>query len=100
MKSSLLVKRLWECRPNSPPELGGVAAPSRKCCEASFERRRRGGSQDIALRNHPARLVSRGFALSGSRSAPRLAAPPNLGGEFTPSAVGAFFVICLALLSL
>src|ERR671930_2337406 len=27
-----------------PQELGGVAAPSIKCCEATFERRRRGGS--------------------------------------------------------
>jgi hypothetical protein len=28
----------------SPPKLGGVAAPSTKCREATFERRRRGGS--------------------------------------------------------
>ena len=35
---------------SSPPKLGGVAAPSRKCCEATEAGRRRGG----CLRNHPA----------------------------------------------
>src|SRR5882724_6313507 len=34
---------------SSPPKLGGVAAPSIKCCEATEAWRRRGG----CLRNHP-----------------------------------------------
>jgi hypothetical protein len=34
---------------DSPPKLGGVAAPSRKYREASLERRRRGGSEDATL---------------------------------------------------
>src|SRR5919198_5818237 len=30
---------------NSPPKLGGVAAPIKKCCEATLAGRRRGGSK-------------------------------------------------------
>jgi NitT/TauT family transport system substrate-binding protein len=55
-------------RDNSPPKLGGVAAPSRKCCVATFERRGRGGSVEG---------TTPPFAKKRANGT-----PPNLGGEF------------------
>ena len=52
--------------PPSPPKLGGVAAPSRKCREATSE----GADGVVLLRNHPAVRKKRA---NGT--------PPNLGGE-------------------
>src|ERR1700756_2369788 len=51
---------------STPPKLGGVAAPSRKCREASLA-----GADGVVLsETTPSRLIKR-----------RRATPPNLGGE-------------------
>jgi hypothetical protein len=51
---------------SSPPKLGGVAAPSKRCREATLE----GADGVVLLGTTPARLMKR-----------RRATPPNLGGE-------------------
>src|SRR5437870_9512183 len=53
---------------SSPPKLGGVAAPSRKCCEATEAGRRRGGCLEE---------TTPPFAKKRANGT-----PPNLGGEF------------------
>src|SRR6267143_3818279 len=62
----------------SPPGTGGVDAPSRKCREASFERRGRGGQfgETFRVSDHPVCAASeRELFLIGA------ATPPVPGGE-------------------
>src|SRR5437879_8021444 len=62
----------------SPPGTGGVDAPSRKCCEASIERRGRGGQfgETFRVSDHPVCAASeRDRLLNGA------ATPPLRGGE-------------------
>src|SRR6266446_5490082 len=62
----------------SPPGTGGVDAPSRKCREASFERRGRGGQfgETFRVSDHPVCAASeRDLFLNGA------ATPPVPGGE-------------------
>jgi hypothetical protein len=57
---AIVLAAVWGPRVGSPPKLGGVAAPPRKCCEASLE-----GADGVVpktyastlrVRNHPAPL--------------------------------------------
>src|SRR6266853_4402536 len=62
----------------SPPGTGGVDAPSKKCREASFERRGRGGQfgETFRVSDHPVCAASeRDLFLNGA------ATPPVPGGE-------------------
>src|SRR2546428_1110599 len=64
----------------SPPGTGGVDAPPIKCCEASFERRGRGGQfgATFSVSDHPVCAASeRELFLSGA------ATPPVPGGEYS-----------------
>src|SRR5882762_8747898 len=70
----------------SPPGTGGVDAPSRKCREASFERRGRGGQfgETFRVSDHPVCAASeRDLFLNGAATppVPGGCSPPVPGGE-------------------
>ena len=75
---------------SSPPESGGVAAPPKRGCEATFERRRRGGSETVPLEmtvKEPPRRASR---VSPPDSGGEFYAAPRADYSFTRSLAGAF----------
>ena len=78
-----------ELRDMITPE-SGVGAPPKRSCEATFERRRRGGSETVALKvtvKEPPRRASR---VSPPDSGGEFYAAPRVDYSFTRSSAGAY----------